>query len=92
MSTLQTSPDTSQVILVILLIILIVYYIIDMRRGAVKKREYVTRTLLVCPACGYRAETDFQLGDYIGLKKGKCLQCGGEMVVEGIYAVEKKKA
>jgi hypothetical protein len=51
-------------------------------------------TLLQCAKCSFKSVRNFQLGDYIPRTMGTCPSCGGNFVIEAIYAedrVKKKK-
>jgi rRNA maturation endonuclease Nob1 len=82
--------DPYTVFTIILVIILIVYMFMETKRKPARI-EYVTRELLVCYSCGFQVERDHEPGDFIGLVKGKCPRCGGDLKIKGIYSVDKSK-
>lgn len=75
----------------ILLLIIILYLVYESYSRRPRRTLYAIRELLVCIKCNYRVEKDFEPGDFIGLIKGKCPKCGGDLKLKGIYAVEKSK-
>lgn len=80
------------IVATVLLVLIVVYYLYDALKSRRRhKTEYTTRELLTCVKCDYRVEKDYETGDFIGLLKGSCPKCGGNLKVRGIYAVEKKK-
>lgn len=80
------------IVAAVLLVLIVLYYLYDALKVRRRHRaEYVTRELLTCVKCNYRVEKDYEPGDFIGLLKGPCPNCGGNLKVRGIYAVEKKK-
>lgn len=75
----------------IILIFVLVYMALESRVRKQRKQEFITLEFLTCIKCGYNVEKNFEPGDFIGLIKGKCPKCGGDLKVKGIYAVEKDK-
>lgn len=78
------------ILLIILIFIVFAYLIYDAYTRRPRRSIHVVRELLVCTKCNYRVEKDFEPGDFIGLIKGKCPSCNGELKIKGIYAIEKK--
>jgi len=75
----------------VLLIIIIIYMIYDLYSRRPKRSITYTRETLVCTKCGLNVERDFEPGDFIGLVKGKCPSCGGNLKIKAIYSIEKTK-
>jgi len=88
MIKLQLPPD---IIWLIVILILIIYLVYDTYARRPKKTEKIIRERLVCTKCGYVVEREFEPGDFIGLVKGKCPSCGGDLKIKAIYAIEKEK-
>lgn len=82
--------EESTIYLIIAVSLTILFLIYDTYRRRPRRTIYITRELLVCTKCNYRVERDAEPGDFIGLLKGKCPSCGGDLKITGIYAVEKK--
>lgn len=77
-------------VLLVLLLLMLIYLVYESYSKRLRKPIYAIRELLVCNKCNYRIEKDFEPGDFIGLIKGKCPRCGGELKLRGIYAVEQQ--
>jgi len=73
-----------------LFLLVILYFIYDyyLKKKREESTKYVTRELLMCLNCNYRVEQDFEPGDFIGLVKGRCPNCGGLMKIKAIFSVE----
>ncbi len=80
--------DTIIYTLIITTIVMVIYLYIELRKKP-QKPEYDTKTLLKCPKCGYQIEKNYELGEFIGMIKGKCPKCNTPMKIIAIYAVEK---
>lgn len=83
--------EYSSIIAIVLFLIIVLYLVYESYSRRPRKTVYVVRELLVCVKCNYRVEKDFEPGDFIGLVKGKCPQCGEDLKLKGIYAVERGK-
>lgn len=81
-------PDYIVVIGVIVAIILLLYLFLETRRKP-RRKEYITKELLVCTKCEFQLETNYEPGDFISMIKGKCPKCNSAMRIKAIYAVEK---
>lgn len=84
--------DIRNVILLIALIIVISYLIYDSYTRRPRRSIYIVRELLECTRCKLTIERESEPGDFIGLIKGKCPSCNGDMKIKGIYAIEKKSS
>ncbi|MEM0002441.1 MAG: hypothetical protein QXS24_01520 [Desulfurococcaceae archaeon] len=82
--------DVTNIILLVLLILIMIYLVYDSYIKKPRKKTYVVRELLTCTKCKFNVERDFEPGDFIGIIKGKCPSCGGDLKLKAIYAVEKK--
>ncbi|WP_440060126.1 hypothetical protein ACSU1N_02965 [Thermogladius sp. 4427co] len=82
--------DPYTIFTIILIVLLVIYMFLETRRKPARA-EYTTRVLLQCPTCGFQLEKDYEPGDMIGLKKGKCPRCGGDLKIRGVYSVSKSK-
>ncbi|MEM4717732.1 MAG: hypothetical protein QXE81_03105 [Desulfurococcaceae archaeon] len=80
---------TELLILFVFLFVLL-YMIYDTYRRRPRRTLYIVRESLKCTKCGLIVEREFEPGDFIGIIKGKCPTCGGDLKVKSIYAVEKK--
>ncbi|MGC8983087.1 MAG: hypothetical protein ACP5KA_04975 [Desulfurococcaceae archaeon] len=88
----MNGEQVTNVIIAILLALILIYYLYNaLRTRRKRKPEYAIREVLACMQCNYKLERDYEAGDFIGLLKGKCPKCGGQMKIRGIYAVEKSK-
>ncbi|MEM4481153.1 MAG: hypothetical protein QXK88_02295 [Desulfurococcaceae archaeon] len=83
--------DYSSLLFLVVFVIIAAYFIYESYRKRPRKTAYVVRELLVCMSCNYRVERDFEPGDFIGLIKGKCPSCGGDLKLRGIYSIERSK-
>lgn len=83
--------DYSNILLLVAIIIMVAYLIYESYRRRPRRTPLVVRELLVCTSCSYRVERDFEPGDFIGLIKGRCPSCGGDLKLKGIYSVERDK-
>ena len=80
--------DTIIYTLIITTIVMVIYLYMELRKK-LQKPEYDTKTLLKCPKCGYQIEKNYELGEFIGMVKGKCSKCNTPMKIIAIYVVEK---
>jgi len=80
--------EPANIAIIVLLLVIIIYMLYEVYARKPRRTLYHVRELLVCKRCSYRLERDFEPGDFIGLIKGKCPKCGGELKLQGIYAVE----
>lgn len=80
----------TDIALIIALILVVVFMIYDTYKRKPKKTTQIVRESLRCVKCGLVVEKDFEPGDFIGLIKGKCPTCGGDLKIKAIYAIEKK--
>ncbi len=79
---------TLQFLLTILLILSIIAFLIFQLSTYFKKKpqKEVVITQMKCKPCNYEEKRNFQQGDYVGKKTGKCPECGGEMIIYSIYS------
>ncbi|MEZ0394657.1 MAG: hypothetical protein ABWK00_06425 [Desulfurococcaceae archaeon] len=75
--------------LVLFLVLLLALFLEFNKRP--RRVDFVTRELLRCSRCGFELERDYEAGDLIGSRRGTCPRCGGELVVRGIYAIDRSK-
>jgi rRNA maturation endonuclease Nob1 len=83
--------QVESVILLVVMLILIIYMIYDMYSRRPRRKTYHVKETLICTKCKYVVEREFEPGDFIGLIKGKCPTCGGDLKVKAIYAIEKEQ-
>jgi hypothetical protein len=52
----------------------------------IKTQATKSFTVELCEKCGFKKIREFKVGDYVHKKIGACTQCGGELLVNSIYA------
>lgn len=76
--------------LLVAFILIVLYMLYDTYKRRPKKTIQMVRESLKCIKCGLVVEKEFEPGDFIGLLKGKCPTCGGDLKIHAIYSIEKK--
>ena len=83
-------------LLVLLAVILIfVFIILSEMKSQGNRMKMISpeiRVQVVCRNCGFKVIRNFREGDYISkIVDEKCEKCGGEMIVDLIYAIQPKE-
>ncbi|MHA1340006.1 MAG: TFIIB-type zinc ribbon-containing protein [Promethearchaeota archaeon] len=86
----RTNPDIQGQTYFLGIILMCIATSLIIEESKEKKIVKQTLTSLECPNCGAKIVRDYENGDYVFNKSGKCGKCGSDLIITKIHSVKLK--